>query len=175
MIFTDAIDSFWVNNLTENKWAKFVSITTSDVELEEKTEEQKEAEKTQNENFKSLFDFIKNTIWEEKIEEVKLNKNLWENLWALKTPKNWIDPQLEKMMRAMWQEVPTQKRILELNPKNKLVEMLKNELEKDLKSEKLQDTIKYAYYQAILLEWWEIKNISEFVNLTNKFATKYLD
>ena len=175
LIFTDAIDSFWVNNLTEYKWAKFVSITTSDVELEEKTEEQKEAEKTQNENFKSLFDFIKNIIWEEKIEEVKLNKNLWENLWALKTPKNWIDPQLEKMMRAMWQEVPTQKRILELNPKNKLVEMLKNELEKDLKSEKLQDTIKYAYYQAILLEWWEIKNISEFVNLTNKFATKYLD
>ena len=175
LIFTDAIDSFWVNNLTEYKWAKFVSITTSDVELEEKTEEQKEAEKTQNENFKSLFDFIKNIIWEEKIEEVKLNKNLWENLWALKTPKNWIDPQLEKMMRAMWQEVPTQKRILELNPKNKLVEMMKNELEKDLKSEKLQDTIKYAYYQAILLEWWEIKNISEFVNLTNKFATKYLD
>jgi hypothetical protein len=32
------------------------------VELEEKTEEQKEAEKTQNENFKSLFDFIKNII-----------------------------------------------------------------------------------------------------------------
>lgn len=175
LIFTDAIDSFWVNNLTEYKWAKFVSITTSDVELEEKTEEQKEAEKTQNENFKSLFDFIKNTIWEEKIEEVKLNKNLWENLWALKTPKNWIDPQLEKMMRAMWQEVPTQKRILELNPKNKLVEMMKTESEKDLKSEKLQDAIKYAYYQAILLEWWEIKNISEFVNLTNKFATKYLD
>ncbi len=175
LIFTDAIDSFWVNNLTEYKWAKFVSITTSDVELEEKTEEQKEAEKTQNENFKSLFDFIKNIIWEEKIEEVKLNKNLWENLWALKTPKNWIDPQLEKMMRAMWQEVPTQKRILELNPKNKLVEMMKTEFEKDLKSEKLQDTIKYAYYQAILLEWWEIKNISEFVNLTNKFATKYLD
>lgn len=175
LIFTDAIDSFWVNNLTEYKWAKFVSITTSDVELEEKTEEQKEAEKTQNENFKSLFDFIKNTIWEEKIEEVKLNKNLWENLWALKTPKNWIDPQLEKMMRAMWQEVPTQKRILELNPKNRLVEMMKTEFEKDLKSEKLQDTIKYAYYQAILLEWWEIKNISEFVNLTNKFATKYLD
>ena len=175
LIFTDAIDSFWVNNLTEYKWVKFVSITTSDVELEEKTEEQKEAEKTQNENFKSLFDFIKNTIWEEKIEEVKLNKNLWENLWALKTPKNWIDPQLEKMMRAMWQEVPTQKRILELNPKNKLVEMMKTEFEKDLKSEKLQDAIKYAYYQAILLEWWEIKNISEFVNLTNKFATKYLD
>ena len=175
LIFTDAIDSFWVNNLTEYKWAKFVSITTSDVELEEKTEEQKEAEKTQNENFKSLFDFIKNTIWEEKIEEVKLNKNLWENLWALKTPKNWIDPQLEKMMRVMWQEVPTQKRILELNPKNRLVEMMKTEFEKDLKSEKLQDTIKYAYYQAILLEWWEIKNISEFVNLTNKFATKYLD
>ena len=135
----------------------------------QKKEEEKKKE------FKSLFDFIKNTIWDDKIEEVVLNNNLWENLWALKTPKNWIDPQLEKMMRAMWQQVPVQKRVFELNPKNKLVELMKQEFEKDMKSEKLLDAIKYSYYQAVLLEWWELSNIAEFVSLTNKFAGKYLD
>jgi molecular chaperone HtpG len=55
-------------------------------------------------------------------------------------------------MKAMGQDVPTQKRILELNPNNNLVELMKAELEKDIKSEKLKDAIKYAYSQAILLE-----------------------
>ena len=169
LILTDAIDSFWVTWISDFKWADFVSITSSEIELEEKTEEEKKKE------FKSLFDFIKNTIWDDKIEEVVLNNNLWENLWALKTPKNWIDPQLEKMMRAMWQQVPVQKRVFELNPKNKLVELMKQEFEKDMKSEKLLDAIKYSYYQAVLLEWWELSNIAEFVSLTNKFAGKYLD
>jgi len=117
---------------------------------------------------------VKSTIWEDKIEEVKFNDKLWTALWALKTPKNGIDPQLEKMMRAMGQEVPTQKRILELNPNNKLVELMKAELEKDVKSEKLADAIKYAYSQAILLEWGELENPKDFIELTNKFASGYL-
>jgi len=59
---------------------------------------------------------------------------------------------MEKMMKAMGQEVPVQKRILELNPKNPLIDSMKTEFDSDVKSEKLQDIIKYAYSQAILLE-----------------------
>jgi molecular chaperone HtpG len=55
-------------------------------------------------------------------------------------------------MKAMGQEVPAQKGILELNPKNPLVDAMKKEFDKDVKSEKLSDAIKYAYEQAILLE-----------------------
>ena len=77
-------------------------------------------------------------------------------------------------MKAMGQAVPAQKRILELNPNNSLVDSMKKEFESDVKSNKLADTIKYAYMQAILLEWWELENPAEFVNLTNKFANWYL-
>jgi HSP90 family molecular chaperone len=55
-------------------------------------------------------------------------------------------------MKAMGQEVPVQKRILELNFSNPLVEQMKNEFEKDVKSEKLKDLVEYAYDQAVLLE-----------------------
>jgi hypothetical protein len=34
----------------------------------------------------------------------------------------------------------------------------------------LQDLIKYTYWQAILLEWWEVENIGEFVEVMNKFV-----
>ncbi len=174
LVFTDAIDSFLVQSFNEFKEAKLVSITSNDIELEEKTPENKKQEEEKKVEFKSLFELIKSTIWDEKIEEVVLNDKLWTALWALKTPKNGIDPQLEKMMKAMGQEVPKQKRILELNSKNSLVDIMKKEFDSDVKSEKLSDTIKYAYYQAILLEWWEVENIKEFVELTNKFASSYL-
>lgn len=174
LVLTDAIDSFLVQGFNEYKWAKLVSITTSDIELDEKSNEEKEKIEEAKKDYKSLLDLIKSTIWDDKIEEVKLSDNLWDSLWALKTPSNWIDPQLEKMMKAMGQEVPVQKRILDLNLKNPLVNLMKNEFDKDMKSEKLKELIDYSYNQAILLEWWEIENIWEFINLTNKFASGYL-
>jgi HSP90 family molecular chaperone len=51
---------------------------------------------------------------------------------------------------------------------------MKKEFDSDIKSEKLSDTMKYAYSQAILLEWWELDNPKEFISLTNKFAWGYL-
>jgi len=174
LILTDAIDSFVVQWFKEYKEAKLISITTNDIELEEKTEEEKKIEEEKVKDFKGLLDLAKSTIWDDKIDSVLLKSNLWDSLWALKTPTNWIDPQLEKMMKAMGQEVPVQKRILELNSSNGLVEQMKAEFEKDVKSEKLKDLIDYAYDQAILLEWWELKNPAKFIRLTNKFASWYL-
>jgi len=59
---------------------------------------------------------------------------------------------MEKMMKAMGQQIPKQKRIFELNPKSKLLTIMKKEFDADLKSEKLKDMILYAYDQAVLLE-----------------------
>jgi molecular chaperone HtpG len=59
---------------------------------------------------------------------------------------------MEKMMKAMGQQVPEQKRILELNPKNILIDSMKKEFDIDIKSNKLKEIINYSYNQAILLE-----------------------
>jgi molecular chaperone HtpG len=59
---------------------------------------------------------------------------------------------MEKMMKAMGQIIPVQKRVLELNPKNPLISSMKKEFDSDIKSEKLKDIINYSYMQAILLE-----------------------
>ncbi len=174
LILDDAIDSFIVQWFSEYKESKLVNIITEDVELEEKSEEEKKKTQEKKKEFKSLFDLTKSTLWDDKIEDVVFNDKLWIALWALKTPKSGIDPQMEKMMKAMGQVVPVQKRILELNPKNPLVALMKKELDLDIKSEKLSDSIKYAYSQAVLLEWWELENPAEFIALTNKFASNYL-
>jgi len=63
-----------------------------------------------------------------------------------------MNPQMEKMMKSMGQAVPETKRVLELNPENKLVKAMKKEFKADVKSKKLADLTHYAYMQAILLE-----------------------
>ncbi len=85
-----------------------------------------------------------------------------------------MNPQMEKMMRAMGQAVPPIKRILELNPNNPLVKAMKKEFSADLKSQKLKDITHYAYMQAILLEGGELEDVSQFVKLTQSFAKEYM-
>jgi HSP90 family molecular chaperone len=36
----------------------------------------------------------------------------------------------------------------------------------------LKDLIKYSYWQAVLLEGWEIENIGEFVEVVNRFVAE---
>ena len=174
LLLTDAIDEWMIGALDEYKEVKLKSVTSNDISLKEKTEEEKKKEETTEKQFKDMLELAKNTIWTEKIEKVVLNANLGDALWALKTPDGAMNPQMEKMMKSMGQPVPETKRILELNPNNKLVKAMKKEFKTDIKSRKLKDLTNYAYMQAILLEGGELENIADFVGMTNKFAGEYL-
>ncbi len=174
ILFTDAIDEWMIGVLDEYKKVKLKSVTASDIKLKEETAEEKKKAETTEKQFKDMLELVKNTIGTEKIEKVELNPNLWDALGALKTPDGAMNPQMEKMMKAMGQPVPETKRVLELNPNNKLVKAMKKEFKSDVKSKKLKDLTQYAYMQAILLEWGELENIADFVGMTNKFAGEYL-
>lgn len=169
LLLIDPIDEWIVWVLTEYNWSKLVSITSSNVELENQNDETKKIIEEQKKEFKDLFELIKNTIWTDKLEDVRISNRLWDNIWALTTKEWWLTPQMEKMMKAMWQTFPTQKRILELNTENKIIKSMLEEFKKDLKSEKLKDMILYVYEQAILLEWWELEDYKWFINRINKF------
>ena len=175
LFLTDVIDEWLVGVLDAYKGAKLKSITASDIELTQKSEEEKKQEAETQKEFKDLLELQKNTIGTEILEKVELNPKLGKALAALKTADGAMNPQMEKMMRAMGQVVPKTKRILELNPQNTLVQAMQTEFKKDVKSEKLQDMMRYAYMQAILLEGGELENMAEFVELTNRFAGKYMD
>jgi len=172
IILTDNIDEWIVQTLTEYKEIKLVSITSENLDLWETPEEKEKIEDVKKE-FKDLFELAKNIIWNDKIEEVKVSTRLWDNLRALAS-KSWqITPQMEKMMKAMGQEAPKTKRILEINTKNPLIIKMMEEFKKDIKSEKLKDMILYTYEQSLLLEWWELEDYKWFINRINKFVSNY--
>lgn len=169
LLLVDPIDEWIIWVLKEYNGNKLISITASNFELNEENEEIKQKLEEQKKEYKDLFELIKNTIWADKLEEVKASSRLWENVWAL-SAKEWsMTLQMEKMMKSMGQEVPIQKRTLELNPENSLVQSMLEEFKKDIKSQKLNDMMKYVYEQAILLEWWELEDYRWFINRINKF------
>lgn len=169
LLLVDPIDEWIIWVLKEYNGNKLISITASNFELNEENEEIKQKLEEQKKEYKDLFELIKNTIWADKLEEVKASSRLWENVWAL-SAKEWsMTLQMEKMMKSMGQVVPIQKRTLELNPENSLVQSMLEEFKKDIKSQKLNDMMKYVYEQAILLEWWELEDYRWFINRINKF------
>lgn len=167
LLLTDTIDEWIVGTLHQYKENKLISITTSDWELENEEEKKDIEEKTKE--FKDVFELMKNTIGSDKIEKVQVTKRLWENIWALTTKEGWLTPQMEKMMKAMGQNIPHQKRILEINPESKIAKLIFEEFKKDLKSDKLKNMILYVYEQALLLEWWELEDYRWFINRVNTF------
>jgi molecular chaperone HtpG len=172
LLLTDQVDDFIVQSLTEYKEYTLASITSTDIELTQETEEEKKQKEDLKRDFKDFLELTKNTIWSNKIEKVELNDKLGDAVGALKTPQWWMTPQMEKMYTAMWQALPPQKRILELNPRHEIVQMMKEEFTSDIKSDKLKNMMKYAYEQAILLEWWELENMGEFIKRVNLFLQK---
>ena len=175
VLMTDPIDQFIVQALKQYKEFTLTSVTADNIALKEKSEEETKKTEETKKDFSDFLELTKNTIGSAKIEKVELNEKLGSALGALKTPTNWVDPQMEKMMKAMGQAVPAQKRILELNPNNALVQSMKEEFRKDLKSEKLSEMMNYSYNQALLLEGGEIEDMAGFVQLLNKFAGKYMN
>lgn len=96
LLLTDPIDEWLVQALTKYKWATLKSIMSDDIELAEKTEEDKQKEEKQEIDFKDFLELTKNVIGTERLEKVVLNKKLGWALAALKTPAGWLNPQMEK-------------------------------------------------------------------------------
>jgi molecular chaperone HtpG len=63
-----------------------------------------------------------------------------------------IDPQMEKMLKAMGHEAPARQHVLEINPDHDVLRSMNALFEKDRESPLLGDYIQLLYDQAVLLE-----------------------
>lgn len=171
LLLVDSIDEWIITRLSEYKGAKLKAITTTNLDSlnPEKTEEEKKEQEETEKTYKDVLTLFKNTVGSEMLDDVKVSQRLGSNLGALATKEGAMTPQMEKMMRAMGQPVPGQKRTLELNPSHNITKMMLEEFKTDPKSEKLKDLMQYSYDQAILLEGGELNDYKAFVERLNRF------
>jgi molecular chaperone HtpG len=79
-----------------------------------------------------------------------------------------MNAHMERIMRAMSQDFPKSKRILELNPDHAVVKQMKDLADENRKSDKLADYIDLLYNQALLTEGSAPKNPTRFAKLVSK-------
>ena len=111
LLLTDPIDIFTIPAVGEYEKKKVTSIDKADIDLMPEDT----IEKPEDDLSKSLVLLFKETL-KDKVENVVPSKRLVDSAVTLVTPKNGMDPQMEKMMKMMGGSAgPSSKKIMEVN------------------------------------------------------------
>ncbi|ASR39098.1 molecular chaperone HtpG [Prauserella marina] len=167
LLLTDPIDEMWAGSVTGFAGKTFQSIAKGQVDLPGGDDEtESESERTeQRRNFAPLLEWMTTTL-EEHIKEVRLSTRLTSSPACIVGETYDISPALAKMYEAAGQEVPSAKRILELNPDHPLVAGLRAAHAGETKdTAALAETVELLYGMALLAEGSELLDPQRFTAL----------
>ncbi|GIH18016.1 molecular chaperone HtpG [Rugosimonospora africana] len=167
LLLTDPIDEMWVDSVGEFDGKRLQSIAKGQVDLDTE-EEKKNAEperEQQKKDFAALLSYL-GTALSDNVKEVRLSSRLTTSPACIVGDAQDVTPTLEKMYRAMGQEVPQIKRILELNPTHPLVTGLREAHERHPDGdESMTETAELLYGMALLAEGGELADPARFTRL----------
>jgi len=173
LFFVDAIDQWIVDNLREFDGKKLVAVDKGNLELgtdEEKAEAKKKLDEAAGE-YQALTAFIKEQL-KDDVNEVRLSPRLTDSACCLVADEHAMSASMERLMKAMKQDVPKQLRTLELNPDHALLKRMKAMLDADPATPKLADYVELLYGQALLGEGSPLKNPQRFTQLVSSLMAQ---
>lgn len=166
LLLTDTVDEIWLGSVTEFAGQPLQSVAKGEVDLD--TEEEKtahEAERKEREkDFADLLTWLKETL-SEHVKEVRLSTRLTESPACLITDAFGITPTLARMYRASGQDVPVEKRTLELNPDHPLVTGLQQAQKDRADDPSVAETAELLYGTALLAEGGTPEDPARFAEL----------
>uniref|UniRef100_C6E6L6 Chaperone protein HtpG n=1 Tax=Geobacter sp. (strain M21) TaxID=443144 RepID=C6E6L6_GEOSM len=165
----DPVDEWVVQAITEYQEKHLKAIDRGDLEIDtEEEKKEKEAKKEEaKKEYGSLMEFIQETL-KEKVKEVRLSSRLTDSACCLVADEMGLNANMEKILKAMNQEVPEGKRILELNPDHQILQVMTAMYEKDKADPKLKDYSELLFDQALLTEGSPIKDPLRFTKLVSE-------
>jgi molecular chaperone HtpG len=166
LLLTDPVDEVWVDTAPEFDGKKFRSVAKGEVDLgteEEKQEAGTEREK-QQEEYAGLLTWMTDRLSDD-VKEVRLSSRLTVSPACVVSDTHDVTPALENIYRAMGQEIPHSKRILELNPKHPLVIGLNRTHTERPDDTGLDETAELVHALALLAEGGEPPHPARFVKL----------
>ncbi|MCM2357169.1 MAG: molecular chaperone HtpG [Geobacteraceae bacterium] len=173
LFMLDPVDEWVTQGLTEYGGKKLKAADRGDLELG--TEEEKKAEEAKREEsakqYKELLEFIGETL-KDRVKEVRLSGRLTDSACCLVADQYGLNANMERILKAMNQEVPESKRILELNPDHPIMQVLAKLYGEDKESARLGDYSELLYDQALLTEGSPIKDPLRFTRLVSELMVK---
>ncbi|WP_262281967.1 molecular chaperone HtpG [Micromonospora sp. MA102] len=162
LILTDPVDEVWVERVGAYDGKTLRSVAKGQVDLE--TDEERERAEAERQEYADLLTWMSGAL-ADSVKEVRLSTRLTTSPACVVGDAHDMTPTLEKMYRAMGQEVPRVKRILELNPTHALVTGLRKAHGQGGDSTALTETAELLYGMALLAEGGELADPARFTRI----------
>ncbi|MFF3906679.1 molecular chaperone HtpG [Streptomyces sp. NPDC001848] len=165
LLLTDPVDEVWVDAVGEYEGKALRSVTKGEIDLGTRGDDKGDDEREkQTEEYAGLLGWMQEQL-DEDIKEVRLSTRLTVSAACIVSDAHDLTPALENMYRAMGQEVPRTKRILELNPDHPLVKGLNQAYKEREDRAVLAETTELLHGLAVLAEGGQPKEPARFVKL----------
>ena len=168
LFFVDPVDEWLVDSFREFEGKKLVDIARGNISFGSETEQkaEKEANEKASADLKPFLEKVKEQL-KDHVADVRISSRLAESPCCLVVSENALSPSMIRMMRAMKQDVPEEKRILEVNATHPLVEKAKG-----LDGNDFADAVELLFDQALIAEGSPVPNPSRFAKLLTALMMK---
>ena len=168
LFFIDPVDEWLLDNFREYEGKKLVDIAKGDVQFgsEKEQKAEREANEKASADLKPFLDAVKEQL-KDNVADVRVSTRLTDSPCCLVAGQYALSAQMERMLRAMNQEVPHEKRTLEINASHPLVAKMKG-----LAGDELKDAVDLLYDQALIAEGSAIPDPGRFTKLLTALMLK---
>ncbi len=169
LLLADPIDEWVTMGLNEYDGRNLVAIDRGDIDLgtEEEKKAAQEKKKEVEAKVKDLLAALQKHL-DEDIKEVRLSSRLTDSACCLVTDEAGMSAHMERILKAMDQDVPQGKRILEVNAGHPLLEKLEAVFKGHADDPRIKDYADLLLSQALIAEGSPVKNPARFTKLVSQ-------
>ena len=168
LLFCDPVDDYLTESFREFDGKRLVDVGKGDVAFG--SEDEQKAEKDANEkasaDLKPFLEAVKKEL-AAQVSDVRVSTRLTDSPCCLVAQQNALPPSMARMMRAMKNDVPDEKRILEMNPSHPLIAKVKG-----LEGDALKDAVTLLYDSALIAEGSPVADGATFAKLLTGLMLK---
>ena len=151
LYMSEPIDEWVIPNIYNFDGKELRSIAKGDLDLGDLDKEEKKRNEETASKFKKLSERIKN-ILSDAVKDVRVSTRLKDSACCLVADDHDVGSYMEKVMKAMGQEVTPTKPIFEINGGHPVIAHLNALYEKEPKSTQLEEWVKLLFDQAFIGE-----------------------
>ncbi|EFJ17496.1 hypothetical protein SELMODRAFT_444847 [Selaginella moellendorffii] len=167
IFFTDPVDEYLTQYLTEFDDKKLVNISKEGLKLGQKD---KEKAKELKQSFKPLLAWWKDVLKPEGVDSVKISNRLADTPAVVVTSTYGWSANMERIMRAQTltdnsrQNYMRGKRVLEINPRHPIIKELRGKVDEQPEDESTKATGKLIYKTALIDSGFLVDDSKEFAS-----------